>query len=407
MNFLGYFRSRTFVTVAVLCVVLAGAFGVSLLSAPDSPTYPEVGELASQGPKSFQQYSTYFRELAEEKGAPYAFEILLRAEFSAQTDLHLLAHVVGDVLYKQQGIKGIHICTQDFRNACSHSVVIGILTERGEGALSEIADTCKQAPGGKGAYTMCFHGLGHGVLAFNEYRLEKAVEMCRKTGTREYQNQEFIECVGGTIMEMIAGVHDTEVWKREVGNYFKDADPLYPCTAAFMPREAYGMCLTYLTPHLFLAAGMDLGNMNPELYPLAFSYCDALPLADREGREACYGGFGKEFIGLAQSRDVRDIGSMKEPALRKIHEWCSLAGNSAGEGYCSASALRSIFWGGENKPDASFIFCSIPSEEAKRNACYSQLADAISFYLPRDSRGRALCERLPEPTRSECRTKVN
>lgn len=406
MKFLQYVRGSKFAAVIALLVILAGIFAVSFFVESRRLTYPEVSELASRGLQSFQQYSTYFRELAEDKGAPYAFEILLRAEFPPQTDLHLLAHVVGDILYKQQGIKGIHICTQDFRNACSHSVVIGILNEHGEGALKEIADTCKKAPGGKGAYTMCFHGLGHGVLAYNQYRLERAVEMCRKTGTPEYQNREFIECVGGTIMEMIAGVHDPEVWERESKNYFKTDDPLYPCTAPFMPREALGMCLTYLTPHLFLSAGMDLGNMNPKLYPKAFSYCDALPESDVQARDACYSGFGKEFIGLAQSRDVRDIGSTKEPALRKIREWCGMAGNDAGVQYCNASALSSIFWGGENKPDASFLFCSIAPDDAERNTCYRQLANAIAFYMPKDPRGRALCGRMPEPVRSECLIRV-
>lgn len=400
---------RFIISGTVLVLFLAVIFLVShgKTASTAEPSYPETEYIASVVDWKFQEFSTYFRKLAEDKGAEYAFAVLLRAELPPQTDLHLLAHVVGDVLYKQQGIQGVHVCTQDFRNACSHSVVIGILNEHGEGALTEIADTCKKAPGGKGAYTMCFHGLGHGVLAYNEYRLDEAVAMCKKTGTPEYQNREFVECVGGMIMEMIAGVHDPEVWAREVKKYFKDEDPLYPCTATFIPREALTMCLVYLTPHLFLSAGMDLGNMNPELYPKAFSYCDALPEGDGEARDACYGGFGKEFIGLAQSRDVRDIGSMQEPALRKIREWCNLAGNPAGVASCNASALRSIFWGGENKPDAALIFCSIAPDGQERNVCYSQLTDAVTFYLPRDSRGRAICDRMPEPARSDCRARVN
>lgn len=397
-----YFRGRAFIAPVFLFVILVGIFAASFLLQPPQPTYPEVSELASRNLKSFQEFSTYFRELAEDKGAPYAFEILLRAEFPPQTDLHLLAHVVGDILYRQQGIQGIHICTQDFRNACSHSVVIGILNEQGEGALQEIADTCKKAPGGKGAYTMCFHGLGHGVLAYNQYRLEKAVEMCKKTGTPEYQNREFVECVGGTIMEMIAGVHDPKVWEKESKNYFKKEDPLYPCTASFMPREALGMCLTYLTPHLFLSAGLDLGNMNPDLYPKAFTYCDALPQNDSEARDACYSGFGKEFVGLAKSRDVRDIGSTPESNLREIRKWCGMAGNDAGVKYCNASALSSIFWGGENKPDASFLFCSIAPNEIEQAECYAQLSNAIAFYLPHDYRSRALCDRMPESAQEVC-----
>lgn len=394
------------VSIAALILALGAVFGgATLLSAPSA--YPELKEIRESGMTSFTDFSGYFRTLAQEKGAEYAFQILLRAELPPDLDIHLLGHTVGNVLYQQQGIKGINVCTQDFRNACSHSVVIGILTEYGEGALQEIADTCKKAPGGSGAYTMCFHGLGHGVLAYNDYNLEKAVEMCRRTGTVEYHNREFVECVGGTIMEMIDGVHDPVTWERESKRYFKDSDPLYPCTADFMPDEAKPICLVYLTPHLFTSAGLDLGHMNPDLYPKAMSLCDALPEDALELRDACYGGFGKEYIGLAQSRDIRNIGAMEEPALRKIREWCDDAGNPAGIASCNASALASIFWGGENKPDASFTFCALAEGEAEKGACYAQLSDAVAYYLPENPRGRALCAKMPEGAREACLAKVH
>jgi hypothetical protein len=359
----------------------------------------EVAQMNERG-ATFQEFQDYFRRLSDDKGAVYAFNILREAPMPPGTDLHLLGHTVGDILYKQKGIEGIKDCTDEFRNACSHSVVIGILQDFGEGALPDIADACKEAPGGKGAYTMCFHGLGHGVLAFNGYKLEKAVEMCKKTGTEEYNYREYIECAGGAAMEMMAGVHDRELWAKERPNYVKESDPLFPCSATWMPEEAKSICYIYLTPHLFTAAGANLEWVDPKYYEQSMSFCDALPANAREQRDACYGGFGKEFIVLVKNRDIRDIGSSGPEELTKVHEACALAGNSEGEAACNGHALASLFWGGEANPDASFTFCEIAEGEAQ-TMCYQQLAGHISFYVTGAKRTQ-LCNRLPEQYKGQC-----
>jgi hypothetical protein len=396
-----FVRNHSLVFVFAVGIVLAiAAFSFISPAGLQRPgTYPEVVEL-KQTNWSFQQYSTYFQQLSETKGAVYAYDVLKQSQLPPGIDYHLLGHVVGDMLYKQNGIAGIKYCTEDFRDACSHSVVIGILRDHGIGALPQIVAACKEAPGGRGAYTMCFHGLGHGVLAYNEYDLKKAIPMCKMMGTPEYQNREYIECVGGTIMEMIAGVHDPIAWKQQVGKYFKDSDPLYPCDADWMPEEARSVCYVQLTPHLFTAAGGDLGNLQPPIYEKAFSFCDVLP-KDSQVRKDCYGGFGKEFIGIAQGRDIRDVGSMPEVKLRDIHAWCALAHDAHGQWDCISSTLASLFWGGEATPDASFTFCRLASSEYQ-SSCYLQLADHIGYYLGGTSRGTQLCQRLPEPARGGC-----
>ncbi|MBY0111042.1 hypothetical protein K2Y00_03535 [Patescibacteria group bacterium] len=364
----------------------------------DPTSYPEVQEIGVRSDWQFQELSTYFQRLADEKGALYAYEVLRYAPFPEGVDIHLLGHVVGDMLYEQQGIQGIHSCTQEFRNACSHSVVIGMLTEYGEGSLSDIAATCMEAPGGKGAYTMCFHGLGHGVLAFNGYDFEKAVGMCERTGTPAYNNREAHECIGGMMMEMIAGVHDREVWQTQVAQYFKKNDPLYPCNADFVPDEARYTCYSYLTPYLFGQASIDLDAPDPALYSTAFSYCEPL---SGSSREACYGGFGKEFIVLANDRDIRTVGALSTEQLQKVHEWCESAGVADGEVFCKSSALASLFWGGESDPEVSFAFCAL-SEQSTQESCYRELGSAIRYYLGNTVRGDALCRKMPDQYRNFC-----
>ncbi len=389
-------RTPLLVLLAVL-VLGGGIVAYALLQ----PTYPEVAELSLDTDWSFQELLTYFRELSEDKGAVYAFEVLKRAPLPPDTDPHLIGHIIGNVLYQQKGVDGIALCTDDFRNACSHSVVIDILSEHGEGSLPLIAETCRKAPGGNGAYTMCYHGLGHGVLAYVGYDLEAAVRMCERTGTSAYGGREYEECVGGTIMEMIAGVHDPIAWQQQFDRYFRAEDPLYPCNATFMTETVRGMCYTYLTPHLFAAAGLAPAGSGPHEYQEAFSYCDAIPEGKSELRDACYGGFGKEFVSLAQDRDTRNVGAMDDEALSNIRAWCTQAGESDGEAACNEHALSSLFWGGESEPDAAFSFCELAKGEAQIN-CYRDLSLKIQYYLSDTVRGYELCKRLPQGFQVPC-----
>lgn len=387
---------RGWVIVALIVCCLALVWGLQ-----SKEPRPELAHISAHPEWTFTDVTAYFRTLAREKGAPYAFDVLLEARLPQHIDVHLVGHVIGAILYEQEGAEGIDTCTQDFRNACSHSVVIGAFLDRGEAALDEVAQVCRKAPGGAGAYTMCFHGLGHGVLAYTGYDLPAAVSMCDRTGTSMYQYQESAECVGGTIMEMIDGVHDPQAWEEKRDDTFREEDPLYPCSASFMPNTAKGICYTYLTPHLFTAAGVSMEQFDDVQLSRVFSLC--APLAgNTQLRNACYGGFGKEFVGLVRDRDIRAIGSMSPEELARIRTWCAQAGDTNGEAACNQQALASLFWGGENEPDAAIAFCTL-AEGNVRNACYRDLADAVSYYLAGTLKGATVCRELPEDYQRFCR----
>jgi hypothetical protein len=385
--------------------VLVGALAVSALPLIQEyypvpqKVYPELEKLSTVT-WSFKGYDTYFKDLAERKGGVYAFEVLTRANFPDGIDNHLLGHTVGNTLYKQKGIEAIKLCTPAVQNACSHTVVIGALIEFGEGMLGKMGEICKQAPGGKGAYGQCFHGLGHGVLAYTGYTLEKAVPMCKQLGTAEYNNREYIECVGGATMEMVSGVHNPEVWAKQKVKYLKTDDPLSPCNAAFMPEKVKPICYTYLTPYLASYAGAPIFKLNLGVIEKAFSYCSALP----EGsvtRSACYGGFGKEFAAIVNGKNVRDLGLTSISAMERVRDMCALAHDVPGEQACDLMALTSFFWGGEYSPDASMRFCTIVPEQS-RHACYRDLAGKIHQYSSKKLRAE-LCSQLPETYQATCR----
>lgn len=404
----------------VLLLVQQGGLGVSSVSglfditdSGDGTTVQRIrhqevaDDLAalSTTEQNFGSISVYFADLAQEKGGVHAYEVLRRAEFPPNIDLHLLGHVVGDELYKQTGFEGMKYCTHDFRNACSHSIVIGALLEDGPLVFDEVNEVCKQAPGGPGAYTMCFHGFGHGVLAYTEYEMPDAVELCKRVGTPQYNDREYHECVGGAVMEMDAGVHDPEMWERKVDKYVPEGNPVELCQADYMPTDAQPICFTYITPYLFEAAGADLGSPTPDDFQKSFRYCEAADAG--VNRDTCYSGFGKEFIVLVQGRDIRNMERTTNEQLETVIGWCELTDNTRGQDLCKLEVLNSLYWGGENHYDVSIRYCSLLTPQSFKNECFDRLISFTSHYHPAQSGAdleyrEGLCADVPSEYTKQC-----
>lgn len=404
-----YLKKNTVISISL--ALIAGALFLFFLSRHSSSgiqyagvtRYAELEELKGKN-LDFKSLSVFFTSLAEKKGAEYAFEVLKIAEVPPNTDMHLLGHVVGDVLYKQKGLEGITICTNDFRNACSHSIVVGLLLEKGESALPEIAQACRRAPGGGGAYTMCYHGLGHGILSYVGYDLPKSVGLCKKTGTAAYHQDEYIQCVGGTIMEIISGGgHNQELWAKKRVEYLRPDDPLYPCAASFMPDEAKAMCYNYLTPYLWVAAGGNIGNPTADIFTKSFKFCDLLPVSDMRDRGSCFGGFGKEFIALVRNRDIRNVESMTDGQLTQMYEWCLLAPNKDGRAACVVSAVGSLYWGGENDRSVAIRFCGTAKDPYLGESCYMNLMGQAAVFTRTLNERQAFCNDLPQQYFERCK----
>jgi len=366
--------------------------------------YPEAQEISGKN-LSFAKLESFFANLAKKKGTVYSFEVLKIVSLPPNTDTHLLGHVIGEILYREQGANGIQYCTEDFRNACSHSIVVGLFSDKGEKALTEIKEACKLAPGGKGAYLMCYHGLGHGILAYKQYDLEEAIKLCQKTGTKKHNNQEYPECVSGEVMEIISGGgHDRDKWAKQRTEYLKNDDPLYVCSSDFMPEATRGRCYDYITPYLWEAVGSDLGNPSEEDFKKSFKLCDQV--VEENYRNICYGGFGKEFVGLVASRDIRSVDQMSNAQLSTIYNWCKLSNDKNGISVCMEHALSSLYWGGENDRNASIRFCSVVSDLENQRKCFLSLIDKVAFYIQDPKYKESFCKEIPNEFTNECKKRL-
>lgn len=359
----------------------------------------DINELKTVEP-TFSAIRAFFVSLAQKDGGVYAFEVLKRATLPPNTDLHLMGHAVGDELYKQDGLEGIKYCTQDFRNACSHSIVVGALLADGLSVFDKVNDICHKAPGGSGAYTMCFHGFGHGVLAYTNYEVPEAVKLCEKVGTKEYNNEEASQCIGGIVMEMNQGINDPATWATKKDKYLAKDDPLRLCKADYMPEDAKVLCYSYITPYIFDAAGAINGNPSPDMYPKSFAYCDEVE--NDVQRYACYGGLGKEFIVLSQDRDIRKMEDTPDKNLKLTASWCDLAAKDEAKKACTESVIDSLFWGGENNPTVSVRYCSLLESSMLKDTCFNHLFDVAHYYQADKTRLQMICSLVPEAYKDQC-----
>jgi hypothetical protein len=304
---------------------------------------------------SFPELSDYLTSLAERKGGVYALNVLINAVLPPNIDAHLMGHNVTKKLYEQEGVDALKHCTSDLGYACAHAIVIASLFERGMVVFDEINEICGRAEG-PGAYHMCFHGFGHGVLAFADYELPEAIKLCGKVGTQEDNFYEAVECVGGAVMEMRGGIHDAELWEKNGKKYLSDERPLDLCLQDFMLEEYRFICLVYATPFIFDSQGaQDIPTF--EEYGPAIRACNVL--TDPKYREACYGGFAKEFVGFVFGRDIRMIRNITDEQLAEVDAACQLAEVEDGIAACIKHTLYKLFGSGLYGFDLSGRFCGI------------------------------------------------
>lgn len=398
-----FFADRTvFAAAALIALALMGATLVAEFGVRSA--LPEITYLERHLELTFPELSKYFSGIADEKGALYAIDVLRQATLPPNTDTHLLGHVVGGALYAEKGVAGIADCTEEFRNACSHSIVIGVFDESGEAGIADIREACRDAPGGGGAYTMCFHGLGHGVFAYTGHDLSATAALCKKTGTPAYRDREYIECFGGAIMELVGGMgHDMKSLVAARTRYFPPEDPLSPCDRATVPGELKPICYLYLTPQLFAFRGGDLGHPGEREIRQAFSLCERIPKEEEARRAACFEGIGKELPSLVAQRDIRAIDAISPEGLGTLHAQCALSGGEEGRERCIRSIVQSLFWGGENDPRAAVAFCGGAADGGAKEACYDELFAANRFYNADDAAARnRVCASVPPGYAAEC-----
>jgi len=128
------------------------------------------------------EQKNYITELS--KQSPYkAWAYLTNlVEFNNNSG-HKLAHIIGSVLYQQNGIKAFKLCTKEFAYGCYHGIISGFLLENKNKDIVTITKECTQlfldnTENDSPFYTKCIHGIGYASLLKTNFNIQDALIEC-------------------------------------------------------------------------------------------------------------------------------------------------------------------------------------------------------------------------------------
>jgi len=166
---------------------------------------------------------TWLENLAEEQNPEAAWRLVKESYNTPEGVVgnpHNMAHLVGQLIYKDYGFDGLTICEPIFAFGCYHGLMEVAFDKDKPEAYSDklfaaevgcksLGDT--ETP----SYWSCIHGMGHGVATFREYNLEKSLNDCDQLNERVRTY-----CHDGVFMEFSISAPPI---------FYKREKPIYPC----------------------------------------------------------------------------------------------------------------------------------------------------------------------------------
>jgi len=143
-------------------------------------------------------------------------------------DGHHIVHHLGHLTASNFGFspQALALCTYDYNYGCIHGYfqhALHIKDVEPEDASSLCNELIKDPKATVKDKAYCFHGLGHGVMMFNEYNLLKSILFCDELDSDLAQNG----CYQGVFMENLNNATQNDGWKQ---SGFSFSEPLAPCS---------------------------------------------------------------------------------------------------------------------------------------------------------------------------------
>ena len=336
--------------------------------------YPRVKKISSSPEiekiktlKSVSEQSKELTKLLERVGPVETQEQMLRSGLPFTGETHLLIHTIGTYTYDKYGLGGLSYCRDYFLSACYHGFIINALADNGLNGVAEAIESCETA--GIGVAPQCAHAAGHGFLAWHDYDLLKALQMCDALGEK-VSNFYYFNCYDGTFMENIWGVHNGVPSEKR---WLKDSDIYYPCTDPRIADKYLRGCWSNQATRIYQFYKQDLKK--------TAEACDAV--IHPGYKETCYNNFARQIHPLTKDDNA------------KVLSLCSYATGENWKNYCILTILTSA-WSVGNRTNV-FELCPLLADPVQAN-CFSRLVDQIIYYYPDKNTRKIYCLKVSSPT---------
>ncbi|MFT7507434.1 MAG: plastocyanin [Acidimicrobiales bacterium] len=278
------------------------------------------------------------------KPARFMEKLLEETDGGSLVDCHSEAHAVGRASYALFGSAAFSEGNASCHSGYYHGAIEIFIAEKGTDEFASSATSlCDTFDTAFGNYE-CLHGIGHGVMAYQDYDLPSAIKVCKSLSDSYSSNS----CFGGVFMENIVTKQGNGVDSIHETQWLND-DPHFPCK----DLEEYGaryQCYLMQTSWML--------TLNHADFEEAGLWCSE---ADESMVSVCYMSLGRDAAGYA----LRDpIG---------ILERCNIAtADGAYREDCVVGGLHVIidFWG-PNLGEQADEFCAIVPEQDIQEKCYA------------------------------------
>lgn len=319
---------------------------------------------------------TRLGELLSQAGARAVMDDLLLDSGGGSTiDCHQEAHLIGRLAYEQFGASAFQEGDASCHSGFYHGALEAFLAEKGTINLAKnVEDVCNAFPTLFGRFE-CLHGIGHGLMAYEDYDLPQTLRTCDLLAT-DYDRS---SCYGGVFMENIVAAqgfgaipgHDTK-WANN--------DPHFPCNAIDQSQSVQFQCYQMQTSWMLTLFSHDFDRVIPECL-----------LAPANMISVCFKSFGRDAAGhtLRNPQKIRDI-CEKVPQDADYYRQCVIG------------AINVIvdFWGDGLTTQGTELCKTLP--EKGKEPCYATLASRLRDIFKEKEKRSAMCTAFEPAYQNRC-----
>jgi len=282
-------------------------------------------------------------------------------------DCHQAAHTVGRESYEIYGNEVFQMCSAECHSGCYHGGTEAYFREHGTADLEEDLNTICGTSLNQFFSHQCFHGIGHGLMAWSNYELFDAIEGCDLLSSSRQS------CYSGVFMENIVGGLAAE--DGHFTEYLSD-DPHYPCS--IVPKGLVPDCYFLQTSRMLQLFGADWERVASECHK-----------APQIAQHNCFGSMG------------RDVGGRLRAYPEKAVEACSHSPTAETRWWCLDGAIRDTFWDRSTSQEA-INFCAYLQTGEEKRKCYNLIFGRATQVFVEKKEGLAFCKKIEDSYQEAC-----
>ena len=343
-----------------------------LLANAPRPEFPPARPSAG-GEELFDDVAA-LRRFVETYGPANAVAALKTVELQTGRYCHDAAHEAGRVAYEIFGPIAFAISGHDCQAGALHGATEALFAERGTSRLGDDVTALCSSTLNPFVRHQCYHGVGHGLMAWTSYEIHEALGFCDVIDTEA----DAASCYSGVFMENVVGGlsgamgHETQ--------YLRDDDPHFPCDIVADRYRAD--CYYYQTTHMRRVFDGDLASVARECATLR-----------DEARRLCFSSYG------------RDVGNLTRGQPAEAVSLCGHAPAGLDRVECLSGAAQDRFWE-TTGADEAISMCALLDVASEADACWWTIIDRAGDVFIDEAGRRSFCDRVPADRRGLCASEV-